>query len=46
MSYIITIRTGPRPEDIKRGEATGNLATLQDAAYAAGALGVTAMVRP
>ena len=46
MSYIITIRTGPRAEDIEHFAAIGNLAELIDAAYDDGALGVTAMVRP
>jgi len=46
MSYMITIRTGPRAEDIAQFAAIGNLAALIDAAYDGGALGVTAMVRP
>ncbi|MDN2710654.1 MAG: hypothetical protein RSF79_16840 [Janthinobacterium sp.] len=46
MSYMITIRTGPRAEDVAHFAAIGNLAALIDAAYDDGALGVTAMVRP
>lgn len=43
MSYQITIRTA---SGVQRYIAIGNLAALLDAAYEAGALGVTAMVRP
>ena len=46
MSYMITIRTGPRAEDVAHFAAIGNLDALIDAAYDDGALGVTAMVRP
>ncbi len=45
VSYIVTIRTGPRVEDVEHYPAIGDLAALQDAAYDAGALGVTVMVR-
>lgn len=43
MSYIITIRT---EAGVHSYPAIGNLGALQDAAYDAGALGVTVMVAP
>lgn len=43
MSYLITIRTAGAPPHSYI--AIGDLGALQDAAYDAGALGVTAMVR-
>ncbi len=43
MSYLITIRTAAGTQ---RYAAIGDLAALMDAAYDAGALGVSAMVRP
>lgn len=45
MSWVITIRTGPRAEDIEHYDAIGDLGALQDAAYDDGALGFSAMVR-
>lgn len=43
MSWIITTRTATT---VHTYSAIGNLAALLDAAYAAGALGVTVMARP
>lgn len=45
MSYIVTIRTGPGVTEVQSYPAIGNRDALQDAAYAAGALGVTILVR-
>jgi hypothetical protein len=43
VSYTITVCTAA---GVRRYTAIGNLAALMDAAYDAGALGVTAMVSP
>jgi hypothetical protein len=43
MSYVITVRTAAGAH---RYTAIGDLAALMDAAYDAGALGVSAMVQP
>jgi len=43
MSYIITARTATT---VRTYPAIGDLGALLDAAYDAGALGVTVMVRP
>jgi hypothetical protein len=45
MRYIVTIRTGPAEADIQTYSAIGNLDALLDAAYAAGALGISYRVR-
>ncbi|MBY0243030.1 MAG: hypothetical protein K2X55_29860 [Burkholderiaceae bacterium] len=45
MRYIVTIRTGPTPSDVQTYPAIGDRDALQDAAYDAGALGVSIVVR-
>jgi hypothetical protein len=44
MRYIVTIRTGPAETDVESYPAIGDRNALQDAAYDAGALGVSIMV--